>query len=160
MERSPECLWGVRGEPGLCRCYLPGWIKPANLTPGMCRDVQYMPSKSHIALALYDISRVLHKLWQKAHGFGYMSSKKPPPFSLAKMPVNPHGASSWHCTSMISTSRTSPGSAPSISNGPVRKWTRVRSTSRMSLAESLFLIWPPVQSTHSILTVSPSLIVP
>lgn len=31
---------------------------------------------------------------------------------------------------------------------------RERSTSRMSSAESLFLICPPVQSTHSILTVS------
>lgn len=57
---------------------------------------------------------------ESTHGLGYSSSKKPPPFSFAKMPVKPQG---WSCigwTSWISTTSTSPGSAVSISNGPVR----------------------------------------
>jgi len=43
-----------------------------------------------------------------------------PPFFLEKIPVKPHGESSRGCTSWMSTTRTSPGSAVSISNGPVR----------------------------------------
>lgn len=31
---------------------MPGWMRPANLTPGMWREEQLMPSKSQIALAL------------------------------------------------------------------------------------------------------------
>jgi hypothetical protein len=31
---------------------MPGWIRPAKRTPGMCRDEQNMPWKSQIALAL------------------------------------------------------------------------------------------------------------
>jgi hypothetical protein len=31
---------------------IPGWISPANRTPGICRELQKIPSKSQIALAL------------------------------------------------------------------------------------------------------------
>ena len=31
---------------------MPGWMRPANLTPGMCLEEQNMPSKSQIAFAL------------------------------------------------------------------------------------------------------------
>lgn len=54
------------------------------------------------------------------YALGYISSKNPPPLSLSKTPVNPHGCSWNGCTSWISTTRTSPGSAPSTSKGPVR----------------------------------------
>lgn len=56
----------------------------------------------------------------ETHGDGYISSKNPPPFSFPKTPVNPHGWSWNGCTSMISTSSTSPGWAPSTSKGPLR----------------------------------------
>ncbi len=46
--------------------------------------------------------------------------EKPTPFRRSKIPVNPHGRSWNGCTSMISTSNTSPGLASSTSNGPER----------------------------------------
>lgn len=39
---------------------MPGWMSPANLTWGMCRLEQKMPSKSQIALALFLGSRCQH----------------------------------------------------------------------------------------------------
>src|SRR5215210_5065898 len=49
----------------------------------------------------------------------------------------------------MSTTRTSPGSAPFTWIGPLKTWFWSRSMSRMSLAESLFPTWPFVQSRHS-----------
>lgn len=54
------------------------------------------------------------------HAEGYNSSKKPPPFSFGNTPVKPHGCDWNGCTSMISTSKTSPGCACSTSKGPER----------------------------------------
>lgn len=83
---------------------MPGWMRPANLTPGMWREEQLMPSKSQMALALRGSQQVI--LVRRCflgiagtHGFGYSSSKKPPPFSLEKTPVKPQGLSSSGCTS-------------------------------------------------------------
>lgn len=36
---------------------MPGWMRPAKRTPGMCRDEQKMPSKSQMALALFAQSK-------------------------------------------------------------------------------------------------------
>ena len=44
----------------------------------------------------------------------------------------------------------SPGLAPLTSIGPLKTCTTDRSTSRTSFGLSLFLIWPSVQSLHSI----------
>lgn len=44
----------------------------------------------------------------------------------------PQGIFSKGWTSRMSTTRQSPGSAPSTATGPERLWTRVRSTSRIS----------------------------
>ena len=49
----------------------------------------------------------------------------------------------------MSTTSRSPGSAPSISIGPLSMWQTLRSTSRTSLAESLLPSWASVHSRHS-----------
>jgi hypothetical protein len=49
----------------------PGWRLPAKRTPGTCRDEVKIPSKSQIAFC----------------ASGKWSVRKPPPFSLAKIPV-------------------------------------------------------------------------
>ena len=66
----------------------------------------------HHARELYGLVRT--------YALGYISSKKPPPLLLSKTPVKPHGCSWNGCTSCISTIRISPGSAVSISKGPVK----------------------------------------
>src|SRR3954449_11625312 len=53
----------------------PGWELPMNRTPGTCRELVQMPSRSQIAL----------------DAPGGWSVRKPPPFSLAKVPVYPPG---------------------------------------------------------------------
>ena len=40
---------------------MPGWMRPANLTPGMCLEEQLMPSKSQMALALHEVSALTFK---------------------------------------------------------------------------------------------------
>src|SRR5689334_411346 len=50
----------------------------------------------------------------------------------------------------MSTTSRSPGSAPSISTGPLSMCATLRSTSRTSLAEALLPSWPSVHSRHSI----------
>ena len=49
----------------------------------------------------------------------------------------------------MSTTSRSPGSAPSISTGPLRTWQASRLTSRTSFALSLFPSWASVHSRHS-----------
>lgn len=49
---------------------MPGWMSPANLTWGMCRLVQYIPSKSQIALAL--------RGWSVRFGYNLRTSKHTP----------------------------------------------------------------------------------
>jgi hypothetical protein len=77
---------------------------------------------------------------------GKWSVRKPPPFFLEKKPLKPQGLSGRMPISRMSTTRRSPGSAPCTPIGPERKWTMLRSISRTSSADSLFLMNPPVQS--------------
>ena len=73
---------------------MPGWMRPAKRTPGICREEQNIPSKSHIAFALrlsVSFCYTLHGIERQTYAFGYSSSKKPPPFSFVKIPVKPHG---------------------------------------------------------------------
>lgn len=51
---SPSRLFQVaRTSADGAQPMMPGWMSPANLTFGMCREVQKMPSKSQMALALF-----------------------------------------------------------------------------------------------------------
>lgn len=123
---------------------MPGWMRPANLTWGMCRLVQKIPSKSQMALALVDFTQYTCLEYDEglAYAEGNISSRKPPctgrqrrrlgweigrrkrdtrtPLRRSNTPVNPHGRSSNGWTSMISTRSRSPGIASSISKGPER----------------------------------------
>src|SRR3954449_7291113 len=57
--------------------------------------------------------------------------------------------------STMSTTSRSPGSAPSIANGPLSMWHGSMFMSRMSSASSLLRTWASVQSLHSIRYVEP-----
>src|SRR4051794_30983992 len=57
--------------------------------------------------------------------------------------------------STMSTTSRSPGSAPSIANGPLSMWHGSMFMSRMSSASSLLRTWSSVQSLHSIRYVEP-----
>ena len=72
---------------------------------------------------------------------------------VMRAPAEPQGKSSrWHdgkyLPSRMSTTRQSPGSAPSTATGPERLWIFVRSTFMMSSLQSLLPIWAPVQSVR------------
>src|SRR5215831_262952 len=71
------------------------------------------------------------------------------------MPVKPHSSPGSAPTSRRSTTRMSPGSAPSTWIGPESTWTTDSLTTSMSAGLSLFLIWPSVQSLHSMRKTSP-----
>src|SRR3954470_8936003 len=57
--------------------------------------------------------------------------------------------------STMSTTSMSPGSAPSMANGPLSMWHGSMFMSRMSSASSVLRTWSSVQSLHSIRYVAP-----
>ena len=70
---------------------------------------------------------------------GKCSIRKPPPFFLLKKPLKPHRLPCLAPMSSRSTTSRSPGPAPFTPTGPDRQCAVVRSMSRTSSAESLFL---------------------
>lgn len=92
----------------------PGWVTPANRTPGICRDEAYIPSKSlnacKINVRCHSTWDVMENRYQIALAALVLNSSanNPPPFSNSKTPVYPHNIFSAGWTSRISTTKASP----------------------------------------------------
>ena len=107
---------------------------PAGIrTPGRSGDTAAAPSIVHLT----------------RKGVGKKSRRKPKPGMIV---VNPNG---WGVMSTMCTSRRSPGSAPLTNTGPVRGWTRLRSTRSRSAPVVASVTAPSSASRVSSTTVSP-----
>ena len=114
--RSPSRLFhSAKTSADGAQPRMPGWMRPANLTCGMWREVQKMPSKSHMAFALNTgeskgnrgvygvlaslprftvLERKIYGVWgngEQPYAEGYISSRNPPPFRRSNTPLKPQG---------------------------------------------------------------------